>query len=140
MDNENAKKANGGTENTAGAEERKEAAPDLGKFKSVDALLKAYSALEAEFTRRNQRLKELEEENKATDVRELPSRESEDLFLQTVLSDGNVKKAVIEEYLKSLASGAAPLITGGVTPAAPRAVPKSVKEAGALAQRFLKKD
>ena len=32
----------------------------LGKFKDVDALAKAYSALQAEFTRRSQRLKELE--------------------------------------------------------------------------------
>lgn len=32
----------------------------LGKFKDVDALLKAYGCLQAEFTRRSQRLKELE--------------------------------------------------------------------------------
>jgi hypothetical protein len=32
----------------------------LGKFKDVDALAKAYSALEAEFTRRSQKLRELE--------------------------------------------------------------------------------
>ena len=32
----------------------------MGKFKDVDALARAYSALEAEFTRRSQRLKELE--------------------------------------------------------------------------------
>ena len=35
---------------------------DLGKFRSVDALLRAYEALESEFTRRSQRLKELERE------------------------------------------------------------------------------
>ena len=29
-------------------------APDLGKFKSVDALARAYRELEAEFTRRSQ--------------------------------------------------------------------------------------
>jgi hypothetical protein len=34
----------------------------LAKFKNVDALAKAYAALEAEFTRRSQRLKELERE------------------------------------------------------------------------------
>ena len=33
---------------------------DLGKFRSVDALLRAYEALESEFTRRSQRLKELQ--------------------------------------------------------------------------------
>lgn len=36
------------------------AAARLGKFKSVDALLNAYNSLEAEFTRRSQRLRELE--------------------------------------------------------------------------------
>ncbi len=34
----------------------------LGKFKDVDALLKAYDCLQAEFTRRSQRLKQLERE------------------------------------------------------------------------------
>lgn len=38
----------------------KEALTVLGKFKDVDALSRAYEALEAEFTRRSQRLKELE--------------------------------------------------------------------------------
>ena len=33
---------------------------DLGKFKDVSALLKAYDSLQAEFTRRSQRLKDLE--------------------------------------------------------------------------------
>ncbi len=37
----------------------------LGKFKSVDALMHAYSELEAEFTRRCQRLKAYEEREKA---------------------------------------------------------------------------
>ncbi len=35
---------------------------ELGKFKDVNALLQAYTALEAEFTRRSQRLKALERE------------------------------------------------------------------------------
>ena len=40
--------------------EEKRAVTDLGKFRDVRALLEAYQALEAEFTRRSQRLKELE--------------------------------------------------------------------------------
>ena len=43
-------------------ERRKDASTVLGKFKDVDALARAYGALEAEFTRRSQRLKELEKE------------------------------------------------------------------------------
>lgn len=41
------------------------AAVGLGKFKSVDALLNAYNSLEAEFTRRSQLLRELEERERA---------------------------------------------------------------------------
>ena len=40
----------------------KEVSTVLGKFKDVDALARAYSSLQAEFTRRSQRLKELERE------------------------------------------------------------------------------
>lgn len=41
-----------------------EGAPVLGKFADVDALVRAYGELEAEFTRRSQRLKELEKRSK----------------------------------------------------------------------------
>lgn len=61
-----------GTEETASAEEQKEEASTvLGKFKDVNALARAYGALEAEFTRRSQRLKELERltENSVSDLR-----------------------------------------------------------------------
>lgn len=49
------------TERAAEAEREKSSAV-LGKFRSVDALAEAYGALEAEFTRRSQRLKELEKQ------------------------------------------------------------------------------
>ena len=50
-----------------GAEQGKIGSTDLGKFKDVNALMQAYTALQAEFTRRSQRLKryEKEEENQA---------------------------------------------------------------------------
>ena len=47
---------------TSGAEAQEKETSGLGKFKDVDALLKAYGCLQAEFTRRSQRLKELERE------------------------------------------------------------------------------
>ena len=40
--------------------EKQEGATAIGKFKDVDALMKAYNALQAEFTRRSQRLRALE--------------------------------------------------------------------------------
>ena len=50
-----------GAQEGAEREERAEKiAPIAGKFKSVDALEKAYESLQAEFTRKSQRLKELE--------------------------------------------------------------------------------
>ncbi len=61
------------TADTAEAEKKEFAATDTKKFKSVDALLKAYLELEAEFTRRSQRLKELEEGNKASPDGDVPS-------------------------------------------------------------------
>ena len=42
------------------AQKREDASTVLGKFKDVNALARAYEALQAEFTRRSQRLKELE--------------------------------------------------------------------------------
>ncbi len=65
-------KENVDVENTQGeemavAKERQkasveEASTTLGKFKDVDALVEAYEALQAEFTRRSQRLRSLERE------------------------------------------------------------------------------
>ena len=62
----------------AGAEARREtaAAANLGKFKSVDALLNAYNSLEAEFTRRSQALRELEE-RKRVPTANLPKKSKE---------------------------------------------------------------
>ena len=54
------------TENGIDAGKGEEAQKDsavLGKFKDVDALVRAYSALQSEFTRRSQRLKELEKQS-----------------------------------------------------------------------------
>lgn len=58
-----------GTERAAEAEGKNGSAV-LGKFRDVNALAEAYGALEAEFTRRSQRLRELEKraENPASGV------------------------------------------------------------------------
>lgn len=141
MDNVNEEKVQAAADNTAEAEEKTTAVPELGKFKSVDALLNAYRALEAEFTRRNQRLKELEDGNKAADVRTPPSPESANENPPSPpLIDEEVKRAVIEDYLKAVSCKGVPLMSGGIAPAAPRTTLKSVKEAGELAQKYFKKD
>ncbi|MBR2903664.1 MAG: hypothetical protein IKC37_03360, partial [Clostridia bacterium] len=47
----------------------------LGKFKDVNALMQAYNSLQAEFTRRSQRLKLLERAGKPTDEKAVPCAE-----------------------------------------------------------------
>lgn len=62
---ENARAEERKTENTGAEGEMRcpsTASTAIGKFKDVDALLKAYDCLQAEFTRRSQRLKQLEKE------------------------------------------------------------------------------
>lgn len=120
--------------------ELKEAAAPLGKFKDVQTLMKAYSELEAEFTRRCQRLKELESGNKtdgAPDGAQSLSSQNEDERIAAALADGRIRDAVIGDYLKGLAAKSVPLAEGGGGVAAPRNAPKSVREAGNLAKRFL---
>lgn len=147
---------------TTAKETGAETAVDLGKFKSVDALKRAYGELEAEFTRRSQRLKELEERSKETDVpkdasaapetagsaqtvgqTEAPSlpvsgaaAESETLY-RAVMENEGVRARVLHDYLQSLKG--VPLLGGsgaGVT--APAVKPKSFAEAGNLALGYLK--
>lgn len=130
------------TADTAEAEKEINAAAELGKFKSVDALLTAYKNLEAEFTRRSTRLKELEAGNKAQSMPEesapSPEKDEREIVLEALKSE-KVKEAVIAEYLKTLSENkSVPLISGGVSVRADKNTPQTVKEAGLLAQRFLK--
>jgi hypothetical protein len=126
------------------------AATGLGKFKDVTALMQAYTNLEAEFTRRSQRLKELEnaiKEQMTPTVQvaseQVPSQRQPlegNLLLEAALANDEVKNAVIEKYLESAARNkGVQFITGGVNVSAQRRVPSSVKEAGALAKQFLNK-
>lgn len=139
-------------ENVIHAEEgeaKQNAEPSLGKFKSVDALLRAYGELEAEFTRRSQRLKALEETSKEAEEPKLGQTEapsvkeqaqtvasSEELY-RAVMQDESVKARVLSDYLQSLKG--VPLLTkAGTGVAAPLNRPKSFAEAGKLALGYLK--
>lgn len=125
-----------GAAEPAEAEKTEDAAAAFGKFRSAEALMQAYKNLEAEFTRRSQRLKELE--SKVQNGPSSNSLEGEEL-LKAALADEGVKNAVVGEYLKRVLSGkCVPLTVGGVPCAAPKSEPASVKEAGALAKQFLK--
>lgn len=131
------------TAEPAEAEETK-AATVPEKFRDVKTLIKAYTDLEAEFTRRSQRLKELEEGNKATaapdGVDGAPSPVKGEDFVEAAKNDARVRDAVIRDYLKELTSlKSVPVLSGGGIAAAPPAAPSSVREAGRLAREFLNK-
>lgn len=148
-DNQTQKKNLPDTADTATAE-GKNAATDLGKFKDVQALMDAYTALEAEFTRRSQRLKELENATRepvppqdAENGQALPQAQTKTdggevvgTAVQPEISD-EMKNAIIEEYLSDVLSRrSVPFVTGGSVVAATRRTPKNLKEAGALAKNY----
>ncbi len=130
--------------------EEENAAAELGKFKSVKALKDAYTALEAEFTRRSQRLKELEtnkeKEAPASAVNaNSPSQTAQNGALPAAyaadkpISD-EVRNAVIEEYLNGVRTNrAVPFVMGGGAVTAVRRTPSTIREAGDLAAILFKK-
>lgn len=68
--------------------EKEKGGTDLGKFKDVNALLEAYGALQAEFTRRSQRLRALEKEAENSAVEEDPSKAKERYVAPQAQSEG----------------------------------------------------
>ena len=129
----------------------------LGKFKDVNALLKAYNSLEAEFTKRSQRLKELEEFIKPTEkvikedgsnvnekpfIEETPVKKAESVKIEEkeksiTLED---KEKILKEYLKEiLSSKSKAIVLGeeGIGLKTPTSKPKTIDEAGSLAKEFL---
>ena len=93
-----------------------------GKFKSVDALARAYSELEAEFTRRSQKLKAYEEAAGAAEA---------------AMRDPEVRARVVGDYLQSL--GGVPLMgANGAGVTAPAVKPVSIAEAGKLALGYFR--
>lgn len=128
-----------------------------GKFKSLDALLQAYNSLEAEFTRRSQKLKELESKvenlqqatedtNASTSTVDLQNR----AIVQTTQNTERVAMSskdmhdiitdVVQECLhKHLQQTAPPILrdTSGFAKAPSQKV-ATLEEAGKLAEEFFK--
>lgn len=95
----------------------------LGKFKSVDALMRAYKELEAEFTRRSQKLKALEES----------ASQSGNADERSATRESEPVSEAIEPAQK------VPLMTdGGTGVTAPARKPKSIREAGSMALGYLR--
>ena len=113
----------------------------LGKFKDTAALLSAYNSLQAEFTKRCQRIKELERDALSSDKVVAPDNESE--LKQNVNITEEDKENVLKEYLQGVLSRKqkAVLLDGaGIGVKTPINRPKTIGQAGALAREMLEKN
>lgn len=108
----------------------------LGKFKDVSTLLSAYNSLQSEFTKRCQKLKELEAKI-SSDKAEVP--------LETQIDKKHVdiseedKDNILKDYLKGVLSKmdkSVVLGTDGIGLKTPVSKPKTIKEAGNLAKEI----
>ena len=130
------------TAQTAGAEENKGAekqAVSLGKFKDAESLLSAYNSLQSEFTKRCQKIKELECRLSAGDKTEVPP--TEETAPNKADIDKDDKTEILKEYLlEVLGKKPSAIILDGVGAGVktPNNRPKTIKEAGSLAENLLK--
>jgi len=111
----------------------------LGKFKSVDSLLDAYNSLQSEFTKRCQKIKELEGRLSADKPEvSVPTDVSDAAAVKTVTEED--KRKILEDYLKGVIGSkqnAVVLSDNGVGVTTPVSKPKSLSEAGILAKELL---
>lgn len=114
----------------------------LGKFKDVNALLNAYNSLQSEFTKRCQRVKELEnaltdEKTNVSAVKESTGKVGQE---NTGITEQD-KQNILKDYLKGLLGAKQTAIVmdgvgGGLS--TPITKPKTIAEAGNLAKEILK--
>ena len=96
------------------------------KFRDIETLKASYNSLQAEFTKRCQRIKELEGEVKNVSTKREITRDE--------------KLDIIKEYLEDIKqNNSAVVLTGGQVAKTPISKPRTVSEAGRLAKEFLKK-
>ena len=117
-----------------------ETSVSLGKFKDVNALLSAYNSLQAEFTKRCQRIKELE--LSAAVDKDTPTEKSEKPENQTLSITEEEKENFIKGYLKEIMGAKSKAIVmdgSGTGITTPVNKPKTVEEAGKLAKELLAK-
>ena len=117
----------------------KEGEVSLGKFKDVDALLNAYNSLQSEFTKRCQKIKELESKMGTGDKTEVPPQSQEE---NSSAGDTTSKDDVLREYLLDVMKKKSKAIVmdgAGVGVKTPVSRPKTFEEAGSLAKQMFNK-
>lgn len=108
-----------------------------GKFKDADALFKAYNALHSEFTKRCQRIKQLESAT-AVDKANAPTTHS-DNATETEVKRETDKDEVLKKYLKEVLGAKCKAIVmdgNGVGIKNPPARPETIEQAGRLAKEI----
>ena len=113
----------------------------LGKFKDVNALLAAYNSLQSEFTKRCQRIKELEAEKSAAVDKADPTEEANAENRTSSITEED-KENFIKGYLKEIMGAKSKAIVmdvAGTGIKAPVNKPTTVEEAGRLAKELLAK-
>ena len=109
----------------------------LGKFKDVGALLNAYNSLQSEFTKRCQKIKELE--SKMDDKTTVPSSPRTEITESKEIN----KEKILKEYLLDIIGKqpSAVIMDGaGTSVKTPINRPKTILEAGNLAKNLLNKN
>ena len=111
-----------------------------GKFKSAEALLSAYNSLQAEFTKRCQRIKELERDANKEDS-SLATKEATTPLAQGITPEE--KEEILRDYLLEVERGKSNAVVmgkEGVGVKTPPAKPTTIAEAGKLAKEILNKE
>ena len=114
----------------------------LGKFKDVNALLSAYNSLQSEFTKRCQKIKELEAALVENDKDNTPNSTEKESELQKADITDKEKEQILKDYLARVVDKKqkAVLLDGvGVGVKTPVLHPKTIADAGELAREILKK-
>ena len=110
----------------------------LGKFKDVGALLNAYNSLQSEFTKRCQKIKELE--SKVSDDKTVVPSHQESVPTNQVDTTLEDKEKFLKEYLLDVLGKkpSAIIMDGsGVGVKTPVNRPTTIEEAGKLAKKLL---
>ncbi len=121
--------------------EQEKSEVSLGKFKDVNALLSAYNSLQSEFTKRCQKIKELEGALGTVD-KQSPTENGEKHTEKTADITQSIKEEILKEYLQSLVgkrNNAIVLDGTGVGVKTQLDRPKTISQAGELAKEILKK-
>ena len=111
-----------------------------GKFKAVNALINAYNSLQSEFTKRCQKVKELESRLEAVGKTNAPI--NADITAQKEDINKESKEKILKEYLLDVLGKKPKAIVldgSGVGVKTPINKPKTIQEAGKLAKDLFKK-